>query len=46
MRANGRIGIDPKNIDGKISEAAIQWSSGKKKALDVGGQSSIDFIYF
>jgi hypothetical protein len=22
------------------------WSNGKKKALDVGGPSSIDFIYF
>jgi hypothetical protein len=22
------------------------WSSGKKKAFDVGGPSSIDFIYF
>ncbi len=31
---------------GRISEAAIQWSRGKKKALDVGGPSSIDFISF
>jgi hypothetical protein len=48
--------ILPKNIAGRISEAAIGWgsrgphisqplwSNGKTKALDVGGLSSIDFI--
>jgi hypothetical protein len=29
-----------------IASAVCMWSSGKKKAFDVGGPSSIDFIYF
>ena len=29
-----------------IASAVCMWSSGKKNAFDVGGPSSIDFIYF
>ncbi len=29
-----------------IASASCVWSSGKKKAFDMGGPSLIDFIYF
>ncbi len=51
MRAYGRTvhNFDPKIFpEGSysIATASCVWSSGKKKAFDMGGPSLIDFIYF
>ncbi len=42
---------DQRSCDGQgtsyiTASAVCMWSSGKKNAFDVGGPSSIDFIYF